>query len=216
MNEKALYSAIAAIGGVVIGGLTTWFFTKKHYEKKYSKIAQEEIDSVKKEFTSPKIEATKKFIEQKKNQPLDETNVAKKAVNKPSLTEYTKNIKNYINYSDSESKEDVGSNGLKRISFKPNGSIIVIEPEAFGEDEEYDQVSLTLYADGILADEDDTVINDVEGLLGEGALDRMGEYEEDALHVKNEARKCYYEILVDNRKYEKATGKTPPDHGEED
>ena len=216
MDTRVGYG-IACFVGAAISGLTTWFVTKKVCEKKYAKIAQDEIDSVKAAFTSPKIEAAKKFIEEKKNQEVNKpTDTAKKATNKPSLTEYAKNIKSYVNYSDSESKEDIGNNGLKRISFKPNGTITVIEPSEYGEDEDYDQVNLTLYADGILADEDDTVINDVEGVIGEGSLDRMGEFEDDALHVKNEARKVYYEILADERSYEKATGKTPPSHGEED
>ena len=216
MNTRVGYG-IACLVGAAISGLSTWLITKKVCEKKYAKIAQDEIDSVKAAFTSPKIEAAKKFIEEKKSQELNKpVDTAKKATNKPSLTEYAKNIKSYVNYSDSESKEEIGSNGLKRISFKPNGSITVIEPSEYGEDEDYDQVNLTLYADGILADEDGTVINDVEGVIGEGSLDRMGEFEDDALHVKNEARKVYYEILADERSYEKATGKTPPSHGEED
>lgn len=216
--DSRISHSIAFLAGAVISGLSAWFVTKKVCEKKYAEIAQEEINSVKRTFTAPKVEAAKKFIEEKKKQTIGEkkTDTAKKATNKPSLSEYAKNIKSYVNYSDSESKEEVGSNGLKRISFTPAGKIRVIEPEEYGEDEEYDQVSLTLYADGILADEDDTVINDLEGTVGEGSLDRMGEYEDDALHIKNEARKVYYEILVDERKYEDATGKTPPSHGEED
>lgn len=35
-------------------------------------------------------------------------------------------------------------------------------PEQFGDDEEYEQISLTYYADGVLADENDEVIEDVE------------------------------------------------------
>ena len=217
MDTRVGY-ALSFLAGAAISGLSAWFVTKKVCEKKYAAMAQEEIDSVKKEFTSPRMEAAKKFILEKKEQTLkkSETEVAKNATNKPSLSEYAKNIKSYVNYSNSESKEEVGFDGLKRINFKPNGAIEVIEPDNYGEDEDYDQVELTLYADGILADEDDTVINDVEGVIGKGSLDRMGEYEDDALHVKNDARKCYYEILADERKYEDATGKIPPDHGEED
>lgn len=215
MDTRIGYT-LSFLAGAAISGLSAWFITKKLCEKKYAAIAQEEIDSVKKEFTSPRVDAAKKFIEEKKKAMVKESDKAKQATNKPSLTEYAKNIKSYINYSDSENKEEVGSNGLKRISFKPNGSIRVIEPEEFGEDEEYDQVSLTLYADGILADEDDRVISDVEGLIGKGSLDRIGEYEDDALHVKNEALKTYYEILEEERSYEKATGKKPPEHPEKE
>lgn len=211
MDSRVGY-AISALVGAAVSGLTTWFVTKNICEKKYAAIAQEEINSVKERFTSPKVEAAKKFIEQKKNQAITkDSDKAKQATNKPSLTEYAKNIKSYVNYSDSESKEEVGNNGLKRISFKPNGSIMVIEPEDFGEDEDYDQVSLTLYEDGVLADEDDVVIENVSDIVGPGNLKQMGKYEDDALHIKNEQRKCYYEILTDNRQYEVATGKKLPE-----
>ena len=36
----------------------------------------------------------------------------------------------------------------------------------------------------------------------------MGEYEDDALHVKNNVRKVYYEVLADERSYIDATGKS--------
>jgi hypothetical protein len=212
MMDARVSHAIAFLAGAAISGLSAWFATKKVCEKKYAKIAQEEIDSVKERFTAPKVEAAKKFIEEKKNQELKKTTEqAKKATNKPSLSEYAKNIKTYVNYSDSESKEEIGSNGLKRISFKPNGNIVVIEPEAYGEDEDYDQAELTLYADGILADEDNEIIENVDDVIGVGNLRRIGEYEEDALHIKNEPRKCYYEILKDVKKYEDATGKKLPE-----
>ena len=215
MNNRSLYYALSFLAGAAVSGLTTFFVAKKVCEKKYSEIAQQEIDSVKEKFTSPKVDAIKKFIEEKKDKNLDEINKAKKATNKPNLSEYAKNIKSYVNYSDSEKKENVGTDGLKRISFKPNGSITVIEPEDYGEDEDYDQVSLTLYADHVLADEDDEIVTDIRGVVGAGNLKRMGEYEEDALHIKNEPRKCYYEILRDNRKYEDATGKKLPESFED-
>jgi len=46
-------------------------------------------------------------------------------------------------------------------------------------------------------------------VLGKGTLEHMGEYEEDALHVCNPVKKIYYEILADERSYEKATKKKP-------
>ena len=211
MDTKVGY-VLSFLAGAAVSGLSAWLITKKVCEEKYSAIADEEIKSVKENFTSPKVEAAKKFIEEKKNNELKNTSVkAKNATSKPSLSEYAKNIKAYVNYSDSESKEEIGSNGLKRISFKPSGKIMVIEPEEYGEDEEYEQIELTLYADGIIADEDNEIIEDVKGIIGAGNIQRMGEYEEDALHIKNEPRKAYYEILRDVKKYEDATGKKLPE-----
>ena len=73
----------------------------------------------------------------------------------------------------------------------------VIPPYEFGEDEDYECVSLTYYSDGVLADEDDSIIENVEDIIGKESLNHFGEYEEDSVFVKNVDRKTYYEILKD-------------------
>lgn len=50
----------------------------------------------------------------------------------------------------------------------------MIPPEQFGDDEEYEQISLTYYADGVLADENDEVIEDVEDAVGIDSLNHFG------------------------------------------
>ena len=75
---------------------------------------------------------------------------------------------------------------------------------------------MTYYADGILADEDDTILN-LDEVIGEDAVNHIGDYEDDAVHVRNDARKVYYEVLVDERSYKTVTGKDPnPDKDGED
>lgn len=49
----------------------------------------------------------------------------------------------------------------------------MIPPEQFGDDEEYEQISLTYYADGVLADENDEVIEDVEDAVGIDSLNHF-------------------------------------------
>lgn len=198
MDNKAWFMIGGFVLGAISGGTVTYFITKKKFEEK----AQKEIDSVKEYFTVPKVELKKDDIAK---EPIDEKKdvIAEQAVKRPSLTEYAKKLKDggYVNYSDKninpEKDEKIES------SMKPE----VIDPNEYGDDETYDQVSLTLYSDGVLADEDDTILN-INEVIGEGNLDRMGEYEDDALHVKNNVRKVYYEVLADERSYIDATGKS--------
>ncbi|MBQ8135446.1 MAG: hypothetical protein IJ192_13755 [Clostridia bacterium] len=77
----------------------------------------------------------------------------------------------------------------------------VISPKEFGEFEDYETISLTYYADGILADDNDVMIDDVENIIGTESLDHFGEYEDDSVFVRNDRVKCDYEILMDQRKY---------------
>lgn len=90
-----------------------------------------------------------------------------------------------------EQKEDI-------ISDKP----YIITPEQFGEIEEYEKISLVYYSDGVLTDENDELIDDIEEIVGEDSLNHFGEYEEDSVFVRNDSRKCDYEILMDLRKFE--------------
>lgn len=77
----------------------------------------------------------------------------------------------------------------------------VISPDEFGQDESYETISLTYYADGVLADDDDEMVEDVENLVGFDSLNHFGEYEDDSVFVRNDRLKCDYEILLDHRKY---------------
>lgn len=84
----------------------------------------------------------------------------------------------------------------------------VISPEEFGEMNDYEKISLTYYANGILADENDEVIDDIEETVGD-ALEHFGEYEDDSVFVRNEENMCDYEILFDQRNFSEITGVTP-------
>ena len=204
MVKINIYNVLSFLGGAAIGGLITWKCVDKVLEKKYADIAEEEIKSVKEKFTVPRVEI-------KKNPGVEkQENISKTATNKPSLVEYARKLKDggYINYSNKPDLEEP-----KKTS-DGDENPYVIDPDMFGDDDEYDRVSLTLYADGILADEDDTIIN-AEDVVGD-ALDHMGEYEDDAVHVCNPLRKVYYEILADGRSYENATNKKPHLDDEED
>ena len=75
----------------------------------------------------------------------------------------------------------------------------VISPEEFGEFGN-DTVSLTYYSDFVLADEDDEIIVDPESIIGD-ALEHFGEYEDDAVHVRNENVECDYEILKSEKTF---------------
>lgn len=77
----------------------------------------------------------------------------------------------------------------------------IITPEEFGENEEYDTISLTLYSDGVLADDADKPIDDVDEVIGKESLEHFGEYEDDSIFVRNDKLKCDYEVLIDERKY---------------
>lgn len=180
------------ITGAAVGSAATWFYAKKKYEQ----IAQEEIDSVKETFTY------KQPSETESNENVQ--TIADRAKEKPSVVEYAKELmekEKYTNYSNSEMpSEDIPESGVTgaNTNYKPP---YVIPPEDFGENDDYDKISLTYYSDHIVTDENDEILEDVEGAIGFESLNHFGEYEDDSVFVRNERLKVDYEILLDQRSY---------------
>lgn len=170
--------------GAVIGSTATWYYAKKHYEQ----IAQEEIDSVKEKFSAAKEPVVK-----------NEKGTFK-TKEKPSIAEYAKQLsqEGYTNYSNAETLDEEIEKKIEVTEIP-----FVIPPAEFGdlEDEGYDKANLTYYADGVLADEEDEIVDDVEGTVGEDSLNHFGEYEDDSVHVRNHRLKTDYEILLSQREY---------------
>lgn len=179
--------------GAAIGSVATWKFVKDKYEK----IAQEEINSVKEVYAKREI-AKKSENEQEIREKADF------AKEKPSLMEYASKIakeEGYVNYGEPEKPTDKLPSS--------DGSPYVIAPEEFGMLDEYDTISITYYADQILADDDDRPIENVEETVGFDSLTHFGEYEDDSVFVRNDRLKVDFEILKDLRKYADVLAKNP-------
>lgn len=174
--------------GAAVGSVATWQYTKKKYER----IAQEEIDSVKEIFSKRESAADVEIVT-----PEPQTAKVGKPEEKPDITEYAARLEregytNYSNVSAGEKKEE-----QEAMEMKP----YVISPEEFGEFEDYERISLSYYADQILADEDDEKVEDVDNVVGLESLIHFGEFEDDSVFVRNDRLKCDYEILLDQRTY---------------
>jgi len=180
--------------GVAVGSVVTW----KYVEKKYERIAQDEIDSVKEVFSKRTAEIAKDAEDRIK---------ADNAKEKPNIIEYAAGLRKlgYINYSDmvDEKPEEVKEEPMSVD--KP----YVIAPDEFGELDDYDTISLTYYADQILADDNDEIVEDIEDVVGFESLNAFGEYEDDSVFVRNDRLKCDYEILLDQRKYSDVVNRKP-------
>ena len=89
----------------------------------------------------------------------------------------------------------------------------VISPDEFGENDDYETQSLDYYADGVLAENMGNIVEDIESMVGRDSLNHFGEYEDDAVHVRNDAQQCDFEILRDLRNYSDVyqSGQRPDD-----
>lgn len=180
--------------GLAVGAGTAWYCAKE----KYAHISEQEIASVKAAYAQR---------EQRQEQPV-ETPATKlaagKVPEKPSIVDYAQRVQEagYTDYSRTIKTDPKPEPGERPY---------VISPDEFGEIEEYTKVSLTHFADGVLADECGEVVDNVEEIVGD-ALEHIGEYEDDCVHVRSDAKRCDYEILEDLRTFDEFQKTLPPNH----
>ena len=93
------------------------------------------------------------------------------------------------------SKNEYVSNEKEGKSTMDKTKPCIISPEDLGESG-YQTVSLTYYANGVLCDEEDNVV-DIEGTIGKESLNHFGEYEDDSVCVRNDELGIDYEVLAD-------------------
>lgn len=191
--------AISFTVGAISGCMVTYYLLKKHFKE----IADTEIESVKKAFEgynpdysdentiSESSECKKERYESDGDYPdktvMEYLNTVKKA-GYAGKTDYTSF---YLRTEDDTSE----------MTKEP----YVISPDDFDEIG-YDVVSLTYYSDGVLANTDGDVVDDVDELIGNDSLSHFGEYEEDSVFVRNDLLKTDFEILKDPCSYCEAYG----------
>ena len=184
----------AAIGSVV---------TAKLLKHKYEQMAQEEIESFIEMSEKRMAAVSEENSEPEKDVGEEEEVSFNKTGLKPNIMEYASRLKDegYTNYSNTEVESPA-----KPV---PIDMPYVISPEEFGEFEDYERISLTLYSDGVLATDNDDIVDDVDEIVGADSLSHFGEYEDDSVFVRNDRLKCDYEILYDPNEYENVIQRKP-------
>lgn len=195
MNTK-MTCAITFIVGAVVGSAVTWRSLKKKYEQEL----EDTIDSIKDDFTAALV-GYKKHDNETDNQPSESykndsifvpSDYADELIEKRKEMHDIINLNGYRGHSveNYEIEEDYDM-------FEP----YVIPPEEYGEYMDYEQIELTYFADGVLTDDCDVRVSDIAGTVGEFFADHFGEYEDDSVYIRNDERRCEYEILADERNY---------------
>ena len=193
MNRK-LSNVLLFTAGVAVGSLVTWRYFKSKYE-----VVEDEIEE--------KTEETEGETETEDEGP--EVSESKMSYKKPPLKEYVKMVEDngYVPKTHMEEVEEEITNGEwdNKDVYEP----FIIRPDEYGEIHAYETLSLNYYADGVLTDELDNPIEDVESLVPADFADHFGEYEDDVVHVRNDNLECDYEILRDLRKFTDVVGEYP-------
>lgn len=184
--NNTVKNIVIFIAGAGAGVAISWKLLKTKYEQ----ISREEIASVKEVYSRKehKIKEVLKDLDDEQENVVDKKEVK-------NYSKITENLGYVSTQTEKEAKEET------KLVEKP----YVIPPDEFDE-LGYDTVTLTYYADKVLVDEYDNRIEDVESLIGEESLTHFGEYEDDAVYVRDAIHEIDYEILLDIGTYAEVTG----------
>ena len=164
-------NTVIFVSGVGIGMAVVWKFFDTKYKNEVSKKIDEIMESVKVESNAP-------------------SELPAKVITEPAPSEIDISEDSKINYSKIAEPYMIAK---ETTNEKP----YVIAPSEFGENG-YETISLKYYSDGLLADDMDEVIENIDETVGADSLNHIGEYEDDSVFVRNDRLKVEYEILLDN------------------
>ena len=182
MKKELTYFITFAVGAA-IGSLASM----KYFKTKYERIADEEIDSVKKSI----VRLVKKGdISDKKSDDISDKKSDDNSEDKEMLNKVVSKL-DYTSFSKTASKEEVKDN-------KPEGDLpYIIPPEQVGEDD-YECNTYILYADGILTDELNDVVEeeDLAYLIGSrDVFNHIDDWGNGAVYVRNDFLETDFEII---------------------
>lgn len=190
--NKTLSNLFIFTAGAAIGSAVTWKLVKD----KYARIAQEEIEAVREVYMQHDQHDEEPSVE---SEPVPVAPVTEQV---PEFTEQDR-----IDYANIASAYT--NNNEKGVP-APVKRPYVISPDEFDENG-YQTVSLTYYADGVVEDDFYDVWDDdqIEEKIGHDSLNHFGEYEDDSVFVRNDDEETDYEILRDSRNYSDVPKQNP-------
>ena len=215
MNSK-LTGVILFTLGAAVGSVVTWKVVERKYEEKIAR----EVEAARRpinigcvgecgchnhEESEPKETEEHSAVLEEIKEELKKSELISKTAGYINYTDYSKDDDDEDDDEDNGPDPDEPEDDESSVYFVREGAAeepYTISPDDFGEEDGYETETLTYYADGILADDQDNLIESVDKMVGIESLDKFGEYEDDVVYVRNEQYKCDYEILIDLRRWE--------------
>lgn len=194
MSKDLLVKGLIFVAGAAVGSVVTWKVVKTKYEQ----IANEEIESVKETFSRKKDITVKDVSEAVIKAGTNVDIVSGENMSTEEIRDMLQKL-GYLNDKIMKEKEEEDEEDM---DYRPE----VIAPEESWE-QDYPTISLTYYeGDGVLTDDRNRPIKNVDELVGDDFASHFGEYEDDSVFIRNDKTKAYYEILRDYGSFSELDG----------
>ena len=190
--KTTIACAIAFAAGVAVGTIGAWQLLKTKYEQIAQDRIDEYYDSIKDALDNAQVEEDiSEADEETIDVNEDNANKARSDQEKPGIQEYVSKLDKF-NYS--TLTEEPSEPAEPEVT-----PYAVISPDEFGENG-YETKTLYYYADEILADEHENVV-DAESTVGVDSLYSFGRFEPDATYVRNDELRTDFEILLSDDEF---------------
>lgn len=165
-------SVIAAAALSAVSGAVAWYVTDRYWKERNRK----EVEAVR--------EGLREHYEQKKQD-------ARNPVPEPAEEDHA---------------VDIPPAPVKKKTYDPDPDVYILKPEEYGEREGYEQISYLYFPDAdkyvnaaYQATVDEEEVNTI--LEGVNAADHFGEFEDDAVYVRNERLKMDIAVYLHDEEY---------------
>lgn len=188
MSGNFLSKFVVFTFGAAVGSVVTW----KLVEAKYRQIADEEIESVREVYAKVYGDSTEEPEEEDGEDEEDQR--------------IFDDLVKDLGYSSDEDKKKETEKETKKESEGEEDEDDMVRPYVI-EEEDFDDIgyeteSLYYYDDGVLIYSiTEEVIDDIDGLVGQDAIDQLLESGEDYIYVRNDELGIDFEILRDRRNF---------------
>lgn len=182
---------LAVVGGIGIGAVGTYFAVNKKLKDKYEKERDEEVSELKDLYLSKcrKQDEIKKLTEEKE-----------KMMGVINANGYSK-VAEPIVEEEPEDDEEPDMDGEAPVEY-PDEPYVITPNQFVHEKRYYDKVTLLYYeGDGTLVSETDDYVEDINSAIGEESLSHFGEWEQDAVYVRNDKLSIDYEVILQHSAY---------------
>lgn len=197
LRDVLIFLSGAVIGGIVASKLTA---------KKYDKIIDDEIASVKKVFKEREEELEAKYASENafpyvvSEEDLEDPPI----ISQERLDEIREEIGQIVKdkgYTSLEIEDPEFDGPLKPYLNNDTEKPYPIPPFEIGELPGYRVAQLISYANGVVTEEDEDVIYDIDDIIGEENFVHVGDYEPNMLYIRNDKYRTDYVIYECDQDY---------------
>ena len=172
----------------VAGAVTGMFVSREIFRKHYAELANEEVQEVRDYYKNKHEED-----EPTATREPDEAELKEEKIQYNHIID--ENGYMHYDYSHVLPKKEETKSKKPEV---PQETGYIISVEEFGEIPEYDTMTLTYYADGIVTDDVDDIVEEHNILLGDDFEEVFRDFDASTVYVRNDWMKMDYEILRDD------------------